>query len=275
MSKRKTAKRKQGPGLRVPGRPGVVLAGPNPGTVDATFFGSVTACLLHDANNHKHITERGGCIWLESSPRIFSARCQIVEGFLDLANTWDYPPEWLLWVDSDMTFEADVVDRMVDTVTQNPEIKILGGLCFAGGRGGRKRAFPTLYTVDDAENFDPEQPLKLSRSYNYYTDSLVKVNATGGAFIMVHREVYETMAEKYAMRGGYPNPYIWYREYEQAGKAYGEDIFFCLAAGSCGYPTWVHTGIKIGHMKRFNLDEEEYSNNLDLYVKGDLAEVDH
>jgi hypothetical protein len=37
-----------------------------------------------------------------------------------------------------------------------------------------------------------------------------------------------------------------------------EDITFCLRAGACGFPVYVHTGIEIGHMKEQMLTAELY-----------------
>lgn len=258
MTKRKPAKRRV-----QPKGPGVVLAGPNPGTVDGNFFGSVTELLLHDANHREAVTRYGGCIWLESSPRIFAARCEIVTRFLEDTAHWEIPPEWLLFIDADMTFESTAVDQLLETVEAHPEkdIKILGGLCFAGGRGNK--AFPTLYTVQNPEEFSPDKPLLMQRHMDYPEDELVKVNATGGAFIMIHREVLEEMARKAPPS----EPYPWFKEYIQAGVPYGEDIFFGLRAGSLGFSTWVHTGVRVGHMKKYCLDEALFQANKGQYVE--------
>jgi hypothetical protein len=239
---------------------GVVLAGPNPGVVDAYFMGSVSALLIHDANRRQAVTRWGGCIWLESSPRIYAARCEIVSKFLEDTGGWPKPPEWLLFIDADMTFDDTAVDQMLETVEKNPEIKILGGLCFAGGRG--KQAFPTIYTVRNPEEFDPSKPLLLDKHMEYPKDKLIKVNATGGAFIMIHREVLE------AMRDANPDdPFPWFREYVQAGVPFGEDIYFGLRAGSLGFSTWVNTAIKVGHRKTYTLDEKYYEDRFDDYVE--------
>jgi GT2 family glycosyltransferase len=259
MGKRKPAKKTK--------PAGVVLAGPNPGVVDGNFFGSVSALLLHDANNRQAVTRYGGCIWLESSPRIHAARCEIVAGFLEDTSQWPEPPEWLLFIDADMKFGPTVVDQMLETVENNKDkdIKILGGLCFAGGRG--PRAFPTLYTVQgDGGEHDPTKPLNLVRHFEYPQDELVKVNATGGAFLMIHRDVLIDMLEKTSDE----EPYPWFKEYIQAGQAYGEDVFFGLRAGSLGWSTWVHTGIRIGHMKRYDLNEEVYLENQEDFIKATL-----
>ena len=246
---------------------GVVIAGPNPGVVDGHFFASVSGLLIHDAANRQAITRLGGAMWLESSPRIYAARCDLVRTFLDETENWPEPPQWLLFIDADMTFEPTVVDQMLDTIERHKDkdIKILGGLCFAGGRG--QGAYPTLVVVDDAANWDPSQPMSLGRAYDYPKDTLVKVNATGGAFLMIHRDVLEAMEKKFDTFQGHPNPYPWFREYEQNGQQFGEDIFFGVAAGSIGYSTWVDTAVKIGHRKTYTLDEQSYEANKEALIQ--------
>jgi len=247
---------------------GVVIAGPNPGTVNARFMSSITGLLLHDANNNQYITKHGGTIWLESSPRIFQARCDIVKVFLE-----KYPDaDWLLFIDSDMKFESDVVDKAIGIVSRSKEdIKILGGLCFGGGRS--KAVWPTLFTIANAKDFDVSKPIEIERHYAYEENALLKVNATGAAFLMIHRHVLECIEEKHSMRNGYPNPYIWFREYEQAGVAFGEDIFFCLLAGSLGFGTYVHTGLKIGHIKTHEINEEYYQKHINEIMHHNLQEA--
>jgi len=252
--------------LRTRKTDGVMLAGPNPGTVDGHFMASLSELMIHDANSNMAVTKWGGAIWLESSPRIFAARCDLVQLYLDKTADWPAPPEWLLFIDADMSFDADSVDRMLQTVKDNPDknIKILGGLCFAGGRG--KQAFPTLYTVENAKDWTPDSEMKLARHLDY-DEGLYKVNATGGAFIMIHREVFLAMQEKHGTIKGVHNPYPWFREYEQAGQFYGEDIYFGLVAGSMGYPTWVDTRIKVGHMKKYCLNEAYFREREDRFRK--------
>ena len=232
---------------------GFWIATPHPGMVDGQYNDSVVNTLLYDAHNGQRIVKWGAVCTMETSPRIAAARNDMVQGFLD--TDLALPPEWLLFIDSDMKWSAEEFEALASTLEQNPEIKILGGLCFGGGRSAR--TFPTLYVLVQKD------PMVLDRIEDYPDNELVKVSATGAAFVAIHRDVLLDMKEKYGTVNGKPNPMIWFRDGTSDGTEYGEDIWFCLHAAAAGYETYVHTGIKIGHMKRFDLNEAYYMENRD------------
>lgn len=194
-------------------------------------------------------------IGIESSPRLAASRCDMVQTFINR-----HTCNWMLFVDSDMEFDPDVLVQMFAVIEDHPEVKILGGLCFAGGHG--ERMYPTLYVLTSND------PIKMDRLMKYPEDGLVKVSATGAAFLLVHRQVYEEMWHKFHLYDdGTPNPHPWYKDSQAEGEEIGEDIWFCLQAGMLGYDVWVHTGIKIGHVKTFVLDESVYRRQFDLQLK--------
>lgn len=139
-------------------------------------------------------------------------------------------------VDSDMVFGPSQFEDLIYSA-HSVERPIVGGLCF-GGRAGN-HIFPTIYRlVDPKENGTPSQPI-----LDYPKDQIVKVDATGAAFLLIHRSVLVKMLETY------PGPSHWFSESVYAGFEFGEDWTFCLRAGQLGYPIHVHTGIEIGHVK--------------------------
>jgi GT2 family glycosyltransferase len=168
-------------------------------------------------------------IGITSGPRIASARNKMVEYFLD------HPakPQWLWMLDSDMEFPADTLDRMLKYADQY-RFPILGGLCF-GGR--RNVVFPTLYRM--VANGD--SPLETINDFPL--DTLVKVDATGTACLLIHRRVLEKM------KAQFPAPQHWFSESTYKGIEFGEDVTFCLRAAQLDIPIHVHTGITVGHVK--------------------------
>jgi hypothetical protein len=50
----------------------------------------------------------------------------------------------------------------------------------------------------------------------------------------------------------------WFRESVLHGKVCSEDHFFCLTAGSFGYPIHLDTAAKTGHVKSFVADEDVF-----------------
>lgn len=232
----------------------VVISWISPGQVDHQFMDSVIGMIHYDSGSKRYITRpEGGTISMISSPRIAEARSQIVERFA----TGFPQADWLLMVDADMTFKPDLLERMLE-VASPQHVPILGGLCFGGGR--TSRVFPTVY-----EEIEIDGKLTLSPAADYPRDALVKVGGTGAACLLVHRQVFAALARPWpdgfgTKQDGQPNPYPWFVEglVGPNGEQYGEDIAFCKRARQLGIPIHIHTGIKLGHMKRYQLDEEEF-----------------
>lgn len=171
----------------------------------------------------------------------------------ELANAFlNHPrsPEWLWFVDADMTFTADTLRRLLAVADRN-ERPIVGGLCFgicpkedADGRPVVDelgvvdyQVYPTLYVVDSSED-----RLLVHNLLGYPEDHVIQVHATGTACLLIHRSVLEKFPEQ---------PFRWFRESTLGDQPVSEDITFCLQAGSLGFPTHVHTGIKLGHQKQW------------------------
>ena len=166
--------------------------------------------------------------------------------------------EWLFWVDTDMGFAPDTVDRLL-AAADPVDRPIVGALCFAqreihpdGMSGYRVRAAPTIYDwvkVGDKQGF-------LNRQ-TYEPDALTRCSGTGSAAILIHRSVFERIADKYGP--------TWYNRAPEAQpdadgmqRMLGEDLSFCMRAGTVGIPVHVHTGIKTTHLKNVWLAEDDY-----------------
>jgi hypothetical protein len=159
-------------------------------------------------------------------------------------------PDWLWFVDADMTFTADTLQRLL-AVADREKRPIVGGLCF--GIAPRKdesgspivdelgvvdyEVYPTLYLVENADS-----GLVVHNLLDYPEDHVIHVHATGTACLLIHRSVLERFPEQ---------PFRWFRESTIGDQPVSEDITFCLQAGSLGFPTHVHTGIKLGHQKQW------------------------
>jgi len=209
-----------------------------------------------DARLDRHIIgDRGDQIHIQSSPRIHEARNQVVDHFAALPQQ----PEWLLMIDADMTFEPDLIYKML-AVADPVRVPILGALCFGGGRV--HEPFPTIYRLTE-ETVDERSYYSLDKVYDYPRDALVSVGATGAACLLVHRQVFATMKTAYGtLLDGQPNPSPWFAEGITGlkGEGWGEDTVFCLRAQSLRIPVHVHTGIKVGHVKEVIIDEVFYDN---------------
>jgi hypothetical protein len=249
--------------LRHPDRhfgPAVVFSTLSPGEVSAWFTESVAATLFHDGakplGSRRIITPHGGTIFNVSGPRIAEARTQIVEQFLTAESFKG--AGWLLMVDSDMVWRPEALDLLFESADA-VERPIVGGLCFAGQSPATM--YPTIYRFDR----DDEGRITLDKEADYPRDQLVKVGATGGAFLLVHRTVFLRMSQPHpkgfgTMPDGALNSYPWFVEghVDKHGRPFGEDIAFCMRANALGIPVHVDTRAKVSHHKSVFLDEQLY-----------------
>jgi hypothetical protein len=235
---------------------GVCLSWIDGGLCSGWFMASVTNMLTLDARLDRHIIgDKGDQIHLQSSPRIHEARNQMVDHFAAL----EQQPEWLLMIDADMTFEPDLVYKML-AVAHPERVPIVGALCFGGGRV--HEPFPTIYRLLE-EKVGERSYYSLDKVYDYPRDTLVSVGATGAACLLVHRQVFAVMKKHYGtLPDGSLNPSPWFAEGITGlkGEGWGEDTVFCLRAKSLGIPVHVDTRIKVGHVKEVVIDEVFYDN---------------
>ena len=233
MSKKRQANRRPQPDHPAP--ESVVVGFLSGGATELEFTSSLSALaayMMAQAAADPTFPRLRGVLPKRSGPRIAAGRNSVVEHFLAL------DADWLFMVDDDMEFAADAVDQLMRAADPQ-ERPIVGGLAIAGGRDGW---FPTL-TVVTTDGV-------ISRVTDYPPDALVPVDATGAACLLVHRSVFEKMAQEF------PRPWQWFQETSYGEVAVGEDITFCLRARALGFPTFIHTGVKFGHSKQVLVTEE-------------------
>jgi len=179
---------------------------------------------------------------------LVEGRNMAVAHFLDKTHT-----EWLFFVDTDMGFTPDSMERLL--VAADPvERPVVGGLCFAmkhiksDRQGGfRVLPVPTLFMFAENEG----QGLGFANRFIYPPDSMVQVAGTGAAFLLIHRSVLEAIR---AEMGD-----IWFNFVQYGdGAQVSEDLSFCWRLNAMGFPVFVHTGVKITHHKELWLSEEDY-----------------
>lgn len=220
----------------------VVVAYLHPGQVEADFHTSIIDLWMWDLTHQQRIVNGGGHFAMRSGANISGARNRVVRNFLD-----GHTAEWLLWIDSDMVFPPDSLDRLI--AAADPEKRpIVGGLCFGIWMGGPEPVqFPTIYWWTD-ENDQPG----VVRASDYPDNTVQPVGGTGSAFILIHRRVLDEMREKY------PEPFPWYQESVLGTEPVAEDMTFCLRALAAGFPVHVHTGVKTRHVKPGYIDEDSF-----------------
>ena len=230
----------------------------HPGQWSAAFGTSLMDLMMWDATHEQRVMHSAGHIALQvGGGGIAKGRNKIAHTMLTVSDA-----EWLLYLDADMGFTPDTVDRLV--ASAHPEKRpIMGGLAFAHKKDGtglaglnarRYRMTPTLYAMyetDDEVGFIP--------SFDYPRDAVAEVDATGAACVLVHRRVLEKMTAEYGF-GLFDHLFLPKGPASDGGRTeIGEDMAFCLRAKACGFPIHVDTSVHTTHDKGgVFLDEETY-----------------
>lgn len=240
-----------------------------PGAVTISYLypretvGAFTDCLMRLACNEwarDHIfgVEGGGFVSVSSGPLVASARNEIVESFLD-----ETQGEWLVMIDSDHTFTPEAIRTLVEW-GDPVNAPVVGGLCFAGGRGAK--IYPTMFHIAKTEDGGiSSTPHDLTTTEK---GAVVEVDSTGASFLAVHRFLLEDMRRVYQSTA----PLIWFGNGYGKGAQIGEDVFFCIRAKNCGAKIFVHTGVEAPHIKTWIIDSTDYATYLQQAVTvGEVA----
>lgn len=184
---------------------------------------------------------------------LVAARNEIAKEFLDSTDA-----EWLVFIDTDMGFGPDTVDRLIRSA--DPKNRpVVGALCFALKResvndfyGETYGIKPTLYQYHELENEVGFAPIS-----EYPRDELVQVSGTGAACIVIHRSALEKIRQEMGD--------VWFDQITHpTGKngkprTFSEDLSFCIRMASVDLPIYVDTSVKTTHEKgALYLDEATY-----------------
>jgi len=167
----------------------------------------------------------------------------------------------LLFIDDDMVYPANTLKRMLAH-----DVDIVGGLCF-----DRRPPYKPVI----ARYFDPSwgyDEKTYGWLFDYPPDEVIEVDATGGALLLIRREVFEGIREQETGRAFGPPDKLpqWKEELPESwtlaiseykgwwtplDTGLSEDLSFCQRAQAAGYKLRVDTGLKIGHVGEVVVDE--------------------
>lgn len=161
---------------------------------------------------------------------------------------WRLKGDWLLFIDDDMVWQRDAVGQLVKSWQElRDPLAMMGGLCF-------RRSAPYAPTMFMREQHD-------RGAYNFledWTADIVEVDATGCAFLLIPKAVFEAIA-------GTPFPPYDVRRTLDHGPEFfrwqggiGEDLRFCQDAKAAGCRIYVDTRIEIGHISEVVIDKRDF-----------------
>jgi hypothetical protein len=207
------------------------------GMVDGKFMQGITDVLVKSGLTFASTIRSGG-------NQIARQRQSVIE-FWHKSNKSD----WLLWVDSDVVISPekfkllwdnkDAVERPLVTgvyfTTDNPEEPLMVPM-------------PTVFNFTNKG----DGSFGLSRVHPLPKNQLIKAEAAGFGFILMHRSVVDKVMEVA------PDGQM-FMEMGRGTKFIGEDIFFFALCDQAEVPLYCHTGATVPHMKRFSFDEHYYA----------------
>ena len=232
--------------MPMPNRDKVCIAYVHSLEVAHSWHQSLMALIAYDVANSQRVIGGGWLATKYGTGGIVQARNDTTRQFVH-----DMPDvDWLMWVDTDMGFEANAVDRLMDAA--DPETApIMGGLCFMNrevgvdGVGGYLvQPAPTIFDwYDDGER----RGFTVRRDYE--RDSVLACAGTGSAFVLIHKSVFQRIEAEYGQ--------AWYSPVRNptTDSWISEDLSMCARANALEIPVHVHTGVKTSHLKHMWLDE--------------------
>lgn len=131
----------------------------------------------------------------------------------------------LLFVDDDMTFAQDALERLRTT---EGEYDIVSGMYVC-----RREPFNPILLVQHGDKY-------LSRTPT--VEGVLEVDVVGFGFTLIRRAVIQELLSQ----GNEEGVFVWRNKY-------GEDGDFCLRAKQCGYTCAVNCGVVLGHRVTFTL----------------------
>jgi GT2 family glycosyltransferase len=220
---------------------------------------SMIELLGHDLANQQRIMHAGYIAMTAETDGLSKARNKTVETFLEEGKA-----DWLWWIDTDMGFSKDTIDRLM--ADADPEERpVVGGLAFTARQeksddlgGWRILATPTIF--DWGQDGDQEGFIV---RWNYFQDVLQSCDGTGSACILIHKSVFEKISEKFG-------PGKWYDRFfnPKMNQLTSEDLSFCMRAQTAtGKKIFVDSSVKTTHQKTLWLQEADY------FAQRALAEI--
>ncbi len=170
-----------------------------------------------------------------TSSLIYDARNKLAE--LAIEGGFDR----ILWLDSDMSFESDLLRRLSEHLDMGKDI--VCGLYFGRKPPIRPMIYKALYVSREnghakanADNFD-----------DYPRNDIFPIAGCGFAAVLM------TVAALRRVQTACSLPFF-------PASGFGEDLVFCLRATELGLKIWCDSSVKVGHVGSAVYDEDLYLN---------------
>ena len=150
--------------------------------------------------------------------------------------------DWLFWLDSDMVFGPDLLERLLAEAKEK-DLDVLSGLYF-------KRTTPTepviLKKLDWRVNAEGAVEREAEAYLDYPRDALFEVEGAGTGCLLTRVGIYRKVMERFGITPFQPLPNL------------GEDYSFCWRLKQLGIRMHCDSRIKLGHAGAWIYNEEMY-----------------
>jgi hypothetical protein len=164
----------------------------------------------------------------------------------------------LLMVDSDIAFSNSDIVALYEACEERA---VVSGIYYSSFEG---TPLPIIYdwttnsaglkTLKVIDHWDDGWGLWPRSENREGLDPLVKVEATGGGFLMIRYEVLDVLEKLH----GEPQP--WFCEPTIDGVHFGEDLAFGMRVKDAGFSVWAHRGVEVTHYKVTQIGPQPGSN---------------
>lgn len=153
--------------------------------------------------------------------------------------------EWLLWVDSDIVIDQNILKMLWDVADKHTH-PVVCGVYFISKQNESPVMQPMPAVFNDIDEFTIQYLHPLPEN------QVVEIDNAGLGLCLMHRSVVEKL------RAMFPDQSV-FAEQEGIGDKYvSEDIVFFRKLKLAGVKVHAHTGALVKHMKRFAMDINYY-----------------
>lgn len=143
--------------------------------------------------------------------------------------------EYILWLDSDMVFQPDLLERMFHVMDEN-KIDFLSGLYF-------RRAKPYSPVIFD--KLEMKEDRCVWHNMDTVPNGLTEIGGCGFGCVLMKTEI---VANVFGGQGDLFTPLF----------GVGEDLSFCWRARQAGYKLYLDPSISLGHVGNLVFNEDFY-----------------
>ena len=172
---------------------------------------------------------------------------QIAKQRQTLFDRWadEIKTDWLLWVDSDIVITYESLLKILDAADKDTK-KLVSGVYFISLEPEGALMKPLACVYNFSKDMEQIEHIDLP------TDEIIKAEAAGFGFVLMHKSIIDPLRD---ITG---DSFI-FAELNSKKNFVGEDIAFFINAKKAGIQLYVHTGILLDHIKRFNFNVDYHN----------------